>query len=58
MKKIENWDNIEVKEFNESEKFTLGGKKCKIVNVKNFVYNEIEKISLELDIIEGENIGK
>ena len=57
MKKIENWDNIEVKEFNENKKFTLGGKKCKIVNVKNFIYNGIEKISLELDIIEGENIG-
>jgi hypothetical protein len=57
MKKIENWDDIEVKEFNESEKFTLGGKRCKIVNVKNFTYNGIEKVSLELDIIEGENSG-
>ena len=57
MKKIENWDDIEIKEFNENEKFTLGGKKCKIVNVKNFIYNGEEKISLELDIIEGENTG-
>ena len=57
MKKIENWDNIEVKEFNENEKFTLGGKKCKIVNVKTFTYNGIEKVSLELDIREGENAG-
>ena len=57
MKKIENWDDIEVKEFNESEKFTLGGKKCKIVNVKNFTYNGVEKVSLELDIREGENAG-
>lgn len=57
MKKIENWDDIEVKEFNESEKFTLGGKRCKIVNVKNFTYNGVEKVSLELDIREGENAG-
>jgi len=57
MKKIENWDDIEVKEFNENEKFTLGGKKCKIANVKTFTYNGVEKVSLELDIIEGENVG-
>ena len=57
MKKIENWDDIEVKEFNESEKFTLGGKKCKIVNVKNFTYTGVEKVSLELYIREGENAG-
>lgn len=57
MKKIENWDDIEVKEFNESEKFILGGKRCKIVNVKNFTYNGVEKVSLELDIREGENAG-
>ena len=57
MKKIENWDNIEVKEFNENERFTLGGKKCKIVNVKNFTHNGIEKVSLELDVCEGENAG-
>ena len=57
MKKIENWDDIEVKEFNESEKFTLGGKKCKIINVKNFTHNGIEKVSLELDVREGDNAG-
>lgn len=57
MKKIENWDNIEVKDFGENEKFILGGKKCKIINVKNFIYNGIEKVSLELDVIEGENVG-
>lgn len=57
MKKIDNWDNIEVKEFNESEKFTLGGKKCKIINVKNFTHNGIEKVSLELDVREGDNAG-
>lgn len=57
MKKIENWDNIEVKDFSENEKFILGGKKCKIINVKNFIYNGIEKVSLELDVIEGENVG-
>lgn len=57
MKKIENWDNIEVEEFNENEKFILGGKECRIVNVKNYAYNGIEKISLELDVIEEENKG-
>ena len=57
MKKIDNWDEIEVKEYNESEKFILGGKKCKIVNVKNFTYSGIEKVSLELDIIDGDNKG-
>lgn len=55
MKKIENWEDIEVKEF--TERFILGGKKCKIVNVKNFTYNDIEKVSLELDIIDGDNVG-
>ena len=57
MKRIDDWDNIEIKDFNENEKFTLGGKKCKIINVKNFTYNGIEKISLELDVREGENTG-
>ena len=57
MKKIDNWEEIEVKEYNESEKFILGGKKCKIVNVKNFTYSGIEKVSLELDVIDGENKG-
>lgn len=57
MKKIDNWEEIEVKEYNESEKFILGGKKCKIVNVKNFTYSGIEKVSLELDIIDGDNKG-
>lgn len=57
MKVIENWDNIQATEYNESEKFILGGKKCKIVNVKNFTYGGIEKVSLELDVIDGENKG-
>lgn len=57
MKRIDNWDSIEVKEFGEYEKFELGGKKCKIVNVKNFTYNGVEKVSLELDVIDGENKG-
>lgn len=57
MQRIENWENIETTEYNESEKFTLGGKKCKIVNVKSFTYGGIEKISLELDVVEGENTG-
>ena len=57
MKQIENWENIETNEYVESEKFTLGGKKCKIVNVKNFTYGGIEKISLELDVIDGDNKG-
>lgn len=57
MKVIENWEDIQATEYNESEKFTLGGKKCKIVNVKNFTYGGIEKVSLELDVREGENTG-
>lgn len=57
MKVIDNWDDIQATEYNESEKFTLGGKKCKIVNVKNFTYGGIEKVSLELDVREGENAG-
>ena len=57
MKVIENWDNIQATEYNESEKFILGGKKCKIINVKNFTYGGIEKVSLELDVIDGENKG-
>ena len=57
MKVIENWDNIEATEYSESEEFILGGKKCKIINVKNFTYGGIEKVSLELDVIEGENKG-
>ena len=57
MKVIDNWDDIQATEYSESEKFILGGKKCKIVNVKNFTYGGIEKVSLELDVIEGENKG-
>ena len=57
MKAIENWEDIEATEYNESEKFILGGKKCKIVNVKNYTHGGIEKVSLELDVREGENVG-
>lgn len=53
MKKIDNWDNIEVKEF--SEKLKLGGHICIIKNVKKYNNNNIDKVSLELDILEGEN---
>lgn len=57
MKKIDNWDNIEAKEFNNSERLKLGGHKCVIKNVKNYTHNGIDKISLELDIAEGEQKG-
>lgn len=53
MKKIDNWDNIEVKEF--SEKLKLGGHICIIKNVKKYSKDDIDKVSLELDILEGEN---
>ena len=54
MKKIENWENIETNEYKESEKLTLGGHICIIKNVKNYNHNGIDKVSLELDIAEGE----
>lgn len=54
MKKIDNWDKIETREFNNSERLKLGGHKCVIKNVKNYTHNGIDKISLELDIAEGE----
>ena len=54
MKKIEKWDDIEVKEYNEGDKLKLGGHLCVIKNVKTYTHNEIEKISLELDIDEEE----
>lgn len=54
MKKIENWDDIEVNEYNENERLKLGGHICIIKNVKNFTYNGVKKISLELDIDEEE----
>lgn len=57
MKIIEKWDDIEVNEYNESEKLKLGGHICIIKNVKNYTYNGIEKISLELDIDEEEQKG-
>lgn len=57
MEKIENWDNIEVNEFTENEKFILGGKLSKIVNVRNYDYNGEKRISLEVDIAEGNNTG-
>lgn len=55
MKKIEDWENVKSSEMGEP--FVLGGKKCKIVNVKPFTYDGKDKISLELDIIEGDNVG-
>jgi hypothetical protein len=54
MKKIDNWDEIETNEYVESEKLKLGGHICIIKNVKNYNHNGIDKISLELDIAEGE----
>lgn len=55
MKKIDDWENVKSNEM--TERFVLGGKKCKIVNVKPFTYNGKNKISLELDVIEGDNVG-
>ena len=55
MKKIEDWENVKSSEMGEP--FVLGGKKCKIINVKPFTYDGKDKISLELDVIEGDNVG-
>lgn len=55
MRKIENWNEIEINEYTESEKLTLGGHKCIIKNVKNYIHNGIEKVSLELDILDDEH---
>lgn len=55
MKKIDDWENVKASEM--EERFVLGGKKCKIVNVKPFNYNGIDKVSLELDVVEGDNVG-
>lgn len=54
MKKLNDYENIKV---NDGQKFDLGGKNCIIKNVKSFQYNGIEKISLELDIADGDNKG-
>ena len=54
MKKIENWENIETKEFTESDRLKLGGQNCIIKNIKNYNHNGIDKISLELDIADGD----
>lgn len=54
MKKIENWNDIQTNEYVESDKLKLGGHICIIKNVKNYTHNGIEKISLELDIADGE----
>lgn len=55
MKKIENWNDIQTNEYVESDKLKLGGHICIIKNVKNYSHNGIEKISLELDIADGEH---
>lgn len=57
MKKIDNWDEIETNEYVASEKLKLGGQICIIKNVKKYEHNGIKKISLELDINEGEQKG-
>lgn len=54
MKKIEDWENVKSSEMGEP--FVLGVK-CKIINVKPFTYDGKDKISLELDVIEGDNVG-
>lgn len=55
MKKFDDWDEIEVNEYVESDRLKLGGQHCIIKNVKNYEHNGIAKISLELDILDGEN---
>lgn len=57
MKKIDNWDEIETNEYVASERLKLGGQICIIKNVKKYEHNGIKKISLELDINEGEQKG-
>lgn len=57
MKKIDNWDEIETNEYVASERLKLGGQICIIKNVKNYEHNGIKKVSLELDINEGEQKG-
>ena len=52
MKKIENYDDIKVTE--NKPVLQVGGYECVIKNVKHFEHNGIKKISLELDIANGE----
>lgn len=52
MKKIENYDEIKVNE-NKSI-LQVGGYECIIKNVKHFEHNDIKKISLEIDIANGD----
>lgn len=52
MKKIENYNEIKVVE--NRPVLTVGGHECVIKDVKHFEYNGIKKISLELDIANGE----
>lgn len=54
MKKLNDYESIKV---NDGQKFELGGKNCIIKNVKAFQYNGMEKLSLELDVVDGDNKG-
>ena len=52
MKKIENYDEIKVNE--NKLVLPVGGYECVIKNVKHFEYNSIKKVSLEIDVANGE----
>lgn len=52
MKIIENYDEIKVTENKPT--LQVGGHECIIKNVKHFEYNGVRKVSLELDIANGE----
>lgn len=54
MKRLNDYENIKV---NDGQKFKLGGKNCIIKNVKEFQYKGVSKLSLELDIADGDNKG-
>ena len=52
MKKIENYDEIKVNE--NKPILQVGGYECVIKNVKHYEHNSIKKISLEIDIANGD----
>lgn len=52
MKKIDNYDDIKVNE--NKPMLEVGGYECVIKNVKHYEHNGIKKVSLELDIANGE----
>lgn len=52
MKKIDNYDEIKVNE--NKPVLQVGGYECVIKNVKHYEHNGIKKVSLEIDIANGE----